>query len=401
LITFGDNDTYPLWYAQEVQGIRPDIRVINSSLLGTDWYINQLRYKVNDSDPIDPIWTPEQIEGSNRDVVYSTEMVYGANSTFLNKYRAKAGLSGTDPNQPMDLYTMMKDFAGSDDPNKVEQGRDGNVVNVFPTKKVFIPVDVNLVRQNGTVNADDSVVSQVVFDIPKNALVKNDAAILNIIAANKWKRPIYFTSQGAADLGLRAYVRQDGLTYRLVPVIGSQVNDSWAYDKMMSVFKSGNADKPGVYFDEENRRHLNSIRMAYTTAALDMATKGKKEEAKKMLNKADKLMLEENFPYGMVSRDQQHNYISLLMLQATYEAGDTVLAAKITRSLKKDLEQQLSYYASLDDEKASSFDYVDAQGRKDGDKNAVDQFLVRIMQLEEPNQITNKPQAPKPDSPKK
>ncbi|MEO6539838.1 MAG: DUF2723 domain-containing protein, partial [Ferruginibacter sp.] len=408
LITFGDNDTYPLWYAQEVQGIRRDIRVINSSLLGTDWYINQLRYKVNDSDPIDAIWTAEQIEGSNRDVIYSTEMIYGNNATFLNKYRTRAGLATVDPAQPMDLYTMMKDFAGSDDPNKVEQGRDGNVLNVFPSKKVSIPVDINFVRQNGTVNAGDSVVSQVVFDIPKNALVKNDAAILNIIAANKWKRPIYFTSQGAADLGFRAYVRQDGLTYRFVPVMGSPVNDVWAYDKMMSVFKSGNADKPGVYFDEENRRHLNSIRMAYTTAAMDMAEKGKKEEAKKMLNKVDKMMLEENFPYGMVSRDQQHNYISLLMLQATYASGDTVLAAKITKSLKKDLQQQQTYYASLDDDKLSSFDYVDSQGRKDGDKNAVDQFLMRIMQLEEqqkaqsglpqeiPGQINNQPTAPKP-----
>ncbi|HMI77266.1 MAG TPA: hypothetical protein VK484_00650, partial [Ferruginibacter sp.] len=191
-----------------------------------------------------------------------------------------------------------------------------------------------------------------------------------------------------------------------------QVNDTWAYTKMMSVFKSGNADKPGVYFDEENRRHLNSIRMAYTTAAMDMAEKGKKEEAKKMLNKVDKMMLEENFPYGMVGRDQQHNYISLLMLQATYAAGDTVLAAKITKSLKKDLEQQQAYYAALDDDKLSNFDYVDQQGRKDGDKNAVDQFLMRIMQLEQqykgqpglpeiPGQINNQPPAPQPDTLKK
>ena len=383
LITFGDNDTYPLWYAQEVQGIRKDIRVINSSLLGTDWYINQLRYKVNDSDPIDAIWSAAQIEGAKRDIIYSPEGIYGNNPTFLNKYRAKAGIT-SDPAQPMDLYTMMKDFAGSDDPNKGEQGRDERNINIFPSKRVSIPVDVNFVRQNGTVNANDSVVSQVVFEISKNVLFKNDAAILNIIAANKWKRPIYFTSQDAAGLGLQNYIRQDGLTYHLVPVENSQVNDPWVYDKMMSKFASGNADKPGVYFDEENRRHLNSIRMAYATAAMSLAEKDKKDEARKMLNKADKMMLEENFPYGMVSRNQQQNYISLLMLQASYAAEDTVLAAKITKSLKKDLEQQISYYNSLDENKAGSFDFLaDQSGRRGGDKNAAEQFLMRIMQFEQ------------------
>lgn len=404
LITFGDNDTYPLWYAQEVQGIRRDIRVINSSLLGTDWYINQLRNKVNMSDSIDPIWTAAQIEGANRDIIYH------------------APRPGIDPNAYMDLYTMMKDYAGSDDPAKMEQGRDGSMLNIFPSRKVSIPVDVNLVRQNGTVNADDSVVTEVKFELvdannrPKNALFKNDAAILNIIAANKWKRPIYFTSDDAGGLGLQSYIRQDGLTYRLVPVVNSQVNDSWVYDKMINKFASGNADKPGVYFDEENRRHLNTIRMAYASAALDLAQKGKKEEAKKMLNKVDKMMLEENFPYGMVSRNQQHNYISHLLVQAAYVAGDTVLAAKITRSLTKDLQQQLSYYAALNEDRAGNFDYIaDQQGRKGGDKNMAEQLLMRLQSFEQqfknpvippaenPVPVTTQPVAPQKqtDSPKK
>ena len=403
LITFGDNDTYPLWYAQEVQGIRRDIRVINSSLLGTDWYINQLRNKVNMSDSIDPIWTAAQIEGANRDIIYH------------------APRPGIDPNAYMDLYTMMKDYAGSDDPAKMEQGRDGSMLNIFPSRKVSIPVDVNLVRQNGTVNADDSVVTEVKFELvdannrPKNALFKNDAAILNIIAANKWKRPIYFTSDDAGGLGLQSYIRQDGLTYRLVPVVNSQVNDSWVYDKMINKFASGNADKPGVYFDEENRRHLNTIRMAYASAALDLAQKGKKEEAKKMLNKVDKMMLEENFPYGMVSRNQQHNYISHLLVQAAYVAGDTVLAAKITRSLTKDLQQQLSYYAALNEDRAGNFDYIaDQQGRKGGDKNMAEQLLMRLQSFEQqfknpvippaenPVPVTTQPVAPQKqtDSPK-
>ena len=330
VISFGDNDTYPLWYAQEVEGVRRDIRVINSSLLGIDWYINQLRYKVNQSDPIDPIWTAEQIEGAKRDGVY-----------FVQK-------PGMDPNQYMDLFTMMKDYAGSDDPGKMEQTRDGIGINTYPSKKVTVPVDVDFVRKNNTVNANDSVVTELKFDIPKTVLQKNDAAILNIIAANKWKRPIYFTSE-RISLGFDKYIRQDGLTYRLVPVENSEVNKDWVVDKMMTKFLFGNADKPGVYFDEENRRHLNSIRLAYASAAGNLAEKGRKEEAKKMLEKCDKNMLDENFAYGMVSRFQQHDYISLQFLEACYKAGDTLLADKVSRSLKKDLEQQMVYYANLGD----------------------------------------------------
>ena len=381
LITFGDNDTYPLWYAQEVEGIRKDVRVINSSLLGTDWYINQLRYKVNESAPIDPIWAAEQIEGATRDVIYN------------------APKPGVDPNQPMDLYTMMKDWAGSDDPNKMEQGRDGGMLNIFPTKKVFIPVDVNVVKQNGTVNASDSVLSRVDFELPKNMIFKNDAAILNIIAANKWKRPIYFTSPDGAGLGLQPYIRQDGLSYRLVPVKNADVNRDWVVDKMMNKFVFGSANKPGVYFDEENRRHLNSIRLAYAQASSNLADNGRKEEARKMLNKCDKMMLAENFPYGMVGRNQMHNQYSLQMLIAAFKAENSVLANKIKKSVKKDLEQQVSYLNSLPER---------MQEQMSGELDDVKRLLMGMQQVEQqfnkaalptavenPGQIKNTPAMPK------
>ena len=359
LITFGDNDTYPLWYAQEVEGIRRDIRVINSSLLGTDAYINQLRYKINKSDAIDQVWTPEQIEGAKRDYIYY------------------APLPGVDPNTYMDLYTMMKDFAGSDDSSKTEATRDGTILNVFPSRKVKVPVDVNLVTANGTVNPGDSVESEIKFDIPaRTGLQKGETAILNIIAANKWKRPIYFTTD-YDELGFGKYLRQDGLTYRLVPVANKEVNEDWVYDKMMKKFVFGNANVPGVYFDEENRRHLNSIRYAYAKAAGNLADNGKKEQAKQMLEKCDKGMLDENMSYGMVSRYQQHDGISFQFLEACYKAGDTILAEKVTRSLKKDLEQQMTYYNNLDEAKLSQFD-----GDR-GEMASAANFLKGIQQMEQ------------------
>jgi hypothetical protein len=190
------------------------------------------------------------------------------------------------------------------------------------------------------------VVSRLEFSIPKGYLAKNDAAVLNIIAANKWKRPIYFTSL-QAGLGFDNYIRQDGLTYRLVPVMNDDVNKDWVVDKMMNKFRFGAADVKGTYFDEENRRHLNSIRMAYATAATSLADNGRKEEAMKLLEKCDKGMLDETMPYGMISRGQQHDYFSKVFLEAAYKSGDTVLAAKVSANLKKELEQQMKYYAYL------------------------------------------------------
>ena len=359
LITFGDNDTYPLWYAQEVEGVRRDIRVINSSLLGTDWYINQLRYKVNQSEPIDLIWNADQILGSKRDAVYFFGELPGAK---------------VDQTKPMALDTLLKDYAGSDDPNRMylPQGQE-EYLNIFPTKNVKVPVDLDLVRKNGTVNIDDSVVSELDFTIPKNVIGKNDAAILNIIAANKWKRPIYFTSP-YDELGFGKYLRTDGLAYRLVPLINSEVNRNWVVDKMLNKFVFGNADKHGVYYDEENRRHLNTIRMQYALAAINLADNERKGDAKKLLEKCDRMMLQENFPYGMVSRDQRHNQISGQFLLAAYKAGDTLLANKVYGSIRKDLEQEIAYFNSLDEDKQGALAY---------DNQRCMQLLQQLQQMQQ------------------
>jgi hypothetical protein len=326
LFTFGDNDTYPLWYAQEVEGIRKDIRVINYSLLGIDWYINQLRYKVNESPAIDVIWSADQIEGSKRDYIEYKPNASMPDDKFYN------------------LYDVMKNYVGKDNPDNDYS---------FPVKNVTVPVDAAAAIKNGTVNATDSIVASLDFSLPRNALMKNESAVLNIIAANNWKRPIYFTNAGA-ELGFDQYLRRDGLSYRLAPVKNSKVNTNWMLDKLTNKFSFGNADKAGVYFDEENRRHLNGIRSAYAELAIDLAAKNRKEDARAVLNIVDKMMLQSNFGYGLTSRGNIHNRNSLLFLEACYLAGDKALIQKVGDAVKKDLQQQVNYYNALTGMKADN-----------------------------------------------
>ena len=188
----------------------------------------------------------------------------------------------------------------------------------------------------------------------KNFLFKNDLAMLAVIAGNQWKRPICFTNNGTAqDLGLDKYTRLNGLTYQLVPVESSNtggVNTDVAYKTIMQQFGYGNAGKTGVYFDEENRRRMNTIKLAHAQVARSLAGAGRKEDARRILQRFDEKVNTENIPYGMTSnRGNMHNIFSLQFLEACYEAGDLPLAGKVAASLKKDLQQQMRYYQSLGD----------------------------------------------------
>ena len=340
LFSAGDNDTYALWYLQEVEGVRPDVRVVVNTIFASDWYINQLRYKINKSDPFDVIFTPEQIRGSNRDVVYFDKT------------------AGFDSSKYYDLYSTLKNITASNDPQYSRLTEDGDTLHTLPLCKFSIPVDINTVRTNGTVEKGDSVANQLQFDLgDKKYLFKNDLAILSVIAANNWKRPVCFTSdRTVADIGLEKYARLEGMTWRLTPVENSRVNNDVAYKNIMEKFRYGkkSAGKP-VYYDEENRRRMNYIRLTHAQVAMGLAQAGRKEEAKKILERFDAQVNEKEFPYGMTSnRGNMHNIFAAEFLRACYMAEDKTLAKKVTASVKKDLQEQLRYYSSLGDESMSS-----------------------------------------------
>ena len=339
LFSSEDNDTYPLWYAQEVEGIRPDVRIVITTLIGSDWYMNQLRYKINQSAPTDVIFSREQIAGSRRDLVLCTDK-----------------LPGFDKNKYYDLYDMMKNYVGSDDPRYTTQLEDGDTYNILPSKKLSVPVDIGIVKTNGTVHEGDNVVNELHIDLgDRNYLLKGDLAMLSIIAANKWQRPVCFTNQSEADkLGVGHYIRSNGLVHRLVPVENDASDNDISFKLVMDKFSFGDAAKKDIYYDEENRRRLNIIRLAHAQLAISLAQSGRKDLAIKVLNHFDQQFKEKDFPYGMTSnRGNQHDAISTQFLSACYLAGDLDLAKKVAASLKKDLKQQMEYYKSLGDENLS------------------------------------------------
>ena len=327
LFTFGDNDTYPLWYAQEVEGVRPDVRIVNTSLLGIDWYVNQLRYKVNESAPFNILWTEDQIRGVG--------------------YIRNAG-DRSNTTQP--LIDFLKNSLGTVMNSEVKS----DLRVTFPTH-VTVPVDANYIRQQGLVRQTDSILTQIQLDLsPEKSYYSLDQlAMLNILATTNWKRPICFTSP-YGELGFGAYLRQVGMIYTLVPVKNQFEGDiPMDLDKskplLLEKFKAGNANVPGVYFDEENRRHLNFIRSAFAQAAIRLSLEGRKDEANTILQKSEGLILPEALPYAMVSRGNFHNRMSMVYLRAAFEAGNTALVNKLKAALRKDFQEQIQYAEYLRD----------------------------------------------------
>jgi hypothetical protein len=309
LFTVGDNDTFPLWYAQEVEGIRRDVRVVNLSLLSGDWYINQMRKKVYESAPLPITLRPDQYRATNREVTYLIE---------------QPNIQGYEDLK--DIFDVIENHE-----EQLQQVNEGVKFNFIPTKSFSIKVDTALIRKSGMIPAyyKDSIVPAVNFKVNQEALMRSDLIVLDIIAHNNWKRPIYFSSSVASDAlqGLSEYTLQEGIAFRLVPVHikGDEsqpggVNTPTMYHNMMDKFLWKNLNNPNVYLDETCRRLAMNYRNAFGRMAIQLINEGQNAKAVKALDFCMKALPEYQLPY---------DYFTLQIAFAYAKAGETKKAADI------------------------------------------------------------------------
>jgi tetratricopeptide (TPR) repeat protein len=329
LFTNGDNDTFPLWYAQEVEGYRTDIRIVNLSLLNTDWYIDQMRRKAYDSEPVPFNVEEEKYRQGTRDVV----------------------LINPDPRLENRYIDVKQAIAFSMNDNNVVPIGGGENMSYIPTKNFEISVDKEKVLSNGTVSISDTadIVDNIQWTINKSFLLKNQLMVLLLLAENDWERPIYFavTTGQDAYLGLENYFQLEGLAYRLVPIktVNSNVNLSGRvatgimYDNMMNKFEWGNMDKEDIYLDENNIRMTTNLRLQFSNLAEALIEKGQNDSAKAALDKSLEVMPDRTVPYSRVL---------LPTIEEYYELGEYEIANEITDTLFSRYEEELNYYLSLD-----------------------------------------------------
>ncbi len=286
LFTNGDNDTFPLWYAQEVEGIRTDVRVVNLSLLQTDWYIKQMRRAAYDSKPV-PFTIPEE-------KLEAEKLAY----VILN---------GQNPNA-MPLKEVMSYIISDDVENKYDNG--GDLIDMAPSKSFYVNVDSLKVMKNKVISVKDTarLTKRIIWDMGgRNYITKNDLLVLDLVANNTWERPIYFavTTGDEAYVGLKKYFQLEGLAYRFVPIKqteleesqGGRVNTEAMYDNIMNKFLWGGMDKKGVNLDENCVRMVGNLRMQMSILASALVNEGKDKKAKAVLDKCLTVMPDENIPY--------------------------------------------------------------------------------------------------------
>ena len=335
LFTIGDNDTFPLWYAQEIEGLRTDVRIVNTSLFMTDWYIDQMKAKAYESEPLPISFTHDQYVGDKLDYV-----------AYIPKIDTRWDVK--------DLIDFIKN------PKSTVDMQNGQTIHFYPTNKIRIPVDKNIIIKNKVVSVQhhDSIVPYIDVDISKNALYKNRLMMLDIIANNNWKRPIYF-SGGAFDkedyIWMKEYLQLEGMVYKLVPIKTplskdasplnmGQIDADKMYDIVMK-WEWGNGESTTIYHDPETRRNSINYRSYLSRLMQQLIKEGKTEKADKVIDLAMTKLPVEYFDYYPLVEPFADGY---------YKTGKKIKAQQLLDQLVQKYRENLNYYGGLKASEQSS-----------------------------------------------
>ncbi|HQG36257.1 MAG TPA: DUF2723 domain-containing protein [Bacteroidales bacterium] len=338
LFTYGDNDSFPLWYVQDVEGVRNDVRVANLSYIQAGWYIEMMRRKAWNSDPLPFSLDQEKYMEGKRNQLPVNDRI----------------------GKPIPLRQAVS-FVGLDDPEAmIDITGKGDYLNYLPSNKFIIDVDTSIVFSNGTVKSyfADSLLSPIIWEYTETDAFKGDLAIMDILATNNWKRPVCFSTTVPASQykGLERFFIKEGLAYRVAPVrTGTpkpgefgMIDHIVMYDNIMNKFKWGNASSPDVYLDENIRRMFSIFRSMFGSLALRLIDIGDTVRAKEVAQKGYELIPEEKMP---------HDYFSIDFAEVLIRSGYKEEGLELINKILNYSKVYLQYCVELPADKRFGMDY--------------------------------------------
>ncbi|MFA6483709.1 MAG: DUF2723 domain-containing protein [Bacteroidales bacterium] len=325
IFTNGDNDTFPLWYIQEVEGTRTDVRVCCMPFLPQDWYIDQLKRTYYGSAALPISMGFEQYRQGKRGYI-----------PILDKLKT-----------PTDLKQLIE-FAINDDPRAMVPSSTGRQFNYIPSATFSLPVDKNKVLQNGTVAAGraSQIDSAIIWNMGQEQIYKDELVVLDILAHNNWERPMYYTTpKQSGSVKLDNYLELQGLSYRLIPVKGEMqtgmsgmVNTDIMYENVMNKFRYTNLNNPKVYQDETCRRMMQNMKNNFNRLAAALIKEGKKDKAIEVLTKLESVMPMKVVGYTATDVDNANLW---------YLAGNRDKAREVAKFSFDNISNNVDYYLSL------------------------------------------------------
>jgi cbb3-type cytochrome oxidase subunit 3 len=361
LFTIGDNDTFPLWYAQEIEGYRTDVRVVCTSLFETDWYIDQMKHKAYSSDPIPSQIGHDKYRWGSRDVLYYQNVDPLFNKELSeSRWGIKDFINWVDSDNPQTKIKHILEKQNAD----LEAYSENNLnIVYYPTNKIRIPVNKTNVLKSGLVKEKDTalIVDYIDVDLPKSAITKKSMMMLDIIANNDWMRPIYFSGGSFDDaefIWMKDYLQLDGMAYKLVPIKTTRRSsfemgriDTDLMYEIVNKWNWGNSGSPKIYHDPQTRIQGLSYRGNLARLMEALIDENKIEKAKEIIEMAMQNMPVAYFGY--------YTFVEPF-IDGYYKVGETTKARELFQELKTIYQERLGYYAgtTLDEQYAKIDDII-------------------------------------------